>query len=440
MGKTILFLAANPSKTSHLRLDQELREIQNGIQRGNLKNELSLKTLWAPRPVDIRRAMLDYMPNILHFSGHGYGDEGIAFENEKGKKILVDSNTLRDFFRLFSDTLECVILNACYTQVQSDAIVSCIPYVIGISNQISDTLSQKFSVAFYDAIAAGKTYEFAFELASNAIRWEMTGAHPHPILRVKDKKAESNHEVAFYQETAANIQIVVGKDAPKPTSLSDEEQVILVNALASLLRVPTQRVAILRNEKGSIIFGLKMPLDYVDQLRLLVNRNGPDFLRLNISRIVIDINNQIEEWNEINGGYKQYRDHFIPRRMNQVYYGGNSLESIVNYFQNFVMVKLTGRIDSVNSHEVGNILKEITDSGRYKIVIDMTEVSFISSAGLRILIDTQKTCKKYNRGQVVLYGVSDKIRDILDLTGFTPLFRFCEDYPSIAEVFAKKIS
>lgn len=111
MAKTILVLAANPNDTPRLRLDQEVREIDNGLRRSQRRDEFVLKQQWASRPVDVRRAMLDFKPNIVHFCGHGGGEEGIAFEDDIGNTRTVGAEALAGFFELFSDKVECVVLN-----------------------------------------------------------------------------------------------------------------------------------------------------------------------------------------------------------------------------------------------------------------------------------------------------------------------------------------
>jgi len=98
MAKTILILAANPKNTPRLRLDQEVREIDNGLQRAQRRDEFILKQVWAVRRSDFRRAMLDLKPNIVHFCGHGSGEEGIAFEDENGQAKLVSTEALSGFF------------------------------------------------------------------------------------------------------------------------------------------------------------------------------------------------------------------------------------------------------------------------------------------------------------------------------------------------------
>jgi anti-sigma B factor antagonist len=91
------------------------------------------------------------------------------------------------------------------------------------------------------------------------------------------------------------------------------------------------------------------------------------------------------------------------------------------------LVKATGRIDSQTAPRLTEALEAITNGGRFKIVFDMSGVEFISSAGLRAMINTQKTCKRWNRGQMLLAGVSPRIHDAMKLVGFVPLFEFYDD-------------
>ncbi|NEP20209.1 MAG: TIR domain-containing protein, partial [Leptolyngbya sp. SIO4C1] len=79
--QTILFVAANPKETERLRLGQELREIAEGLQRAQKRDQFNLEQRSAVRPLDIQRAMLDVEPQIIHFSGHGAGEQGLVFED-----------------------------------------------------------------------------------------------------------------------------------------------------------------------------------------------------------------------------------------------------------------------------------------------------------------------------------------------------------------------
>lgn len=161
MTKTILILAANPADTSRLRLDEEVREIENGLRLASRRDDFVLRQIWAPRPADVRRAVLETRPSIVHFCGHESGNDGLAFEDQTGASKLVSADALSGFVTLLSDTVECVVLNACYSAVQAAAIAKHVAYVIGMPREIGDTTAIEFAVAFYDALGAGRSVDFA---------------------------------------------------------------------------------------------------------------------------------------------------------------------------------------------------------------------------------------------------------------------------------------
>ncbi|MGB3654114.1 MAG: AAA-like domain-containing protein [Rivularia sp. (in: cyanobacteria)] len=167
--RRILLLSANPKGTSLLRLNEEMREIEEGLKRAKKRDEYSISVAQAVRYRDIHRAILEYEPQIIHFSGHGSGEDGLALEDESGEIKLVNAETLAGLFRLFSNQVECVVLNACYSQYQANEISQYINYVVGMSQAIGDKAAIEFAVGFYDALGAGQNYEFAYKLGCNLI-------------------------------------------------------------------------------------------------------------------------------------------------------------------------------------------------------------------------------------------------------------------------------
>jgi len=103
------------------------------------------------------------------------------------------------------------------------------------------------------------------------------------------------------------------------------------------------------------------------------------------------------------------------------------VEITTREFKRCVLVEVSGRIDSNTAPDLADTLDAITESGNYNIVFDMSDVDFISSAGLRVLIDVQKRCKRLNRGELVLVDVPEQIYEALELAGFLPLFRLFDD-------------
>jgi AAA-like domain/CHAT domain len=189
--KKILILSANPTNTSKLRLDEEVREIQAGLERAKSRDKFEIITKFAVRSDDLRRALLDYEPEIVHFSGHGSGEDGLVLENATGQMQLVSTESLARLFGLFEKT-ECVLLNACYSEAQAEAIFRHVDCVIGMNQIIGDRAAIEFAVGFYDALGANRSYEDAYEFGCSAIALEGIPEFATPVLKSRIIANNSN--------------------------------------------------------------------------------------------------------------------------------------------------------------------------------------------------------------------------------------------------------
>ena len=91
------------------------------------------------------------------------------------------------------------------------------------------------------------------------------------------------------------------------------------------------------------------------------------------------------------------------------------------------LITVNGRVDSATAPLLGDTMNAIINEGRYRLVLDCEKVDFLSSAGIWVLVNAQKNCKRYNRGEVVLVNVPEKIVSTLDLAGLVPFFRISND-------------
>jgi anti-anti-sigma factor len=107
----------------------------------------------------------------------------------------------------------------------------------------------------------------------------------------------------------------------------------------------------------------------------------------------------------------------------------------ITHFKRCVVVKTQGRVDGSNAPELKVAFKELTDSGKFNLVFDMSEVNFMASAGWWVLIDTQKTCKQLNRGEVVLACIDQTIQGSLNLVGMSSYFKTFDDVTSAVGSF-----
>ena len=186
--KKILFLAADPQHQDQHRLQVEIRDIQNGLEKAKRREQFDIIPKWAVSLDDLRHYLLQENPQIVHFSGYGVPDEGLAFENEDGQTQFVKPLNLAKLFELFKDKVEFVLLNACYTELQAEAISEHIDYVIGINQEISDRAAIKFVVGFYDALGAGRSIEDAFKLGCIAIDLDNLPDSLKPLLKQKKRE------------------------------------------------------------------------------------------------------------------------------------------------------------------------------------------------------------------------------------------------------------
>ncbi len=188
----VLFLAANPKDSSQLRLDEEIRSIDQALLRqAEFRDKFDIKQHWAVRVADIQGYLLRHQPDIVHFSGHGSTSSEIILEDNNGNSRSVSPRALSKLFSVLKDNIRCVILNACYSEQQAQAIAKHIDCVIGMSNAIGDQAAISFAAAFYQALGYGRTVQAAFDLGCVQIDLENLDEQDTPKLLAINSNPES---------------------------------------------------------------------------------------------------------------------------------------------------------------------------------------------------------------------------------------------------------
>jgi hypothetical protein len=186
--KKILILTANPTNTKPLRLSEEVREIKSAWERSQNREQFEIIVEEAVRLQELRRTLLDHKPDIVHFSGHGGGEQGLALMADNGEAFLVKVAPLAKLFKALQEIffIDCVFINACYSDVQAEGIYPYVNYVVGMNQKIGDEAAKQFAIGFYDTLFAGQSIKSAFNLGCNAIEMENIPEHLTPVLRTKD--------------------------------------------------------------------------------------------------------------------------------------------------------------------------------------------------------------------------------------------------------------
>jgi len=162
-----LYIAAGPQDPDlawlPLRSDLEMRKVKERLKLSRHPDGYRIEFCPAARWDDVSQALLDYDPQVVHFSGHGDSDGNLLLEKDGGGVALTTPEGLARLFGLHRSTIRCVIVNACYSEKLARALASAIDHVVGMRSQIGDEAAIGFSVGFYTGLFAGQPVPAAFE-------------------------------------------------------------------------------------------------------------------------------------------------------------------------------------------------------------------------------------------------------------------------------------
>lgn len=188
----IVFAAANPRNTVPLQIGEEIRRIETQLAQarqllahtgseGRVAQPV-LHAAWAARFSDLLQQLSARQPVVLHFSGHGHGRDGLVLHAEDGVESLVDGAQLRSALAEYRATLRLVVLNACYAEVQAQALSQTIDCVIGMRDEITDQGALIFAATLYGQLALGCSVGRAFRLAQATVAVESRRDADIPVL------------------------------------------------------------------------------------------------------------------------------------------------------------------------------------------------------------------------------------------------------------------
>ena len=185
---TILFLAANPLGTDRLALDEQARAIQAELERSGHRNHFELITRWATQPLDLLRELRKLKPTVVHFSGHGNRAyrQGLYFQGEDGQPLLVSNSALEETFSAAGSSVKLIVLAACYSDTQAEALRAHVDCVVGMGGSISDEAVRSFAIGFYGGLGESEPVAAAYRQGRAAINLEGLTDGEKPQLKVRD--------------------------------------------------------------------------------------------------------------------------------------------------------------------------------------------------------------------------------------------------------------
>ncbi|HEV3048983.1 MAG TPA: CHAT domain-containing protein [Longimicrobium sp.] len=182
----VLFLASDPFRDGALlRLDRELRAIGRAIRRGRARDSVELVSHFATRVSELREAVLQHQPHVVHFAAQGDAPGTICLADENGHPQPLDREALRSLFGALNHTVRVVVLNGGYTPETVEALSEVVDYSVGMNRPISDASAIHFAEAFYTALAMGRNVLAAFELAVSQLELEGNPDASIPLRRIR---------------------------------------------------------------------------------------------------------------------------------------------------------------------------------------------------------------------------------------------------------------
>ncbi len=187
----VLFFAADPlsvppdGRKPRLLLDEDVRRIRQKVRAAEHRDALDFDFRLAARADDLIQALNETQPRVVHFSGHGNRD-GLVLASADGTRAHpVDAAALARLFEVFRGDIRVVVLNACLSLPQAQAIAEVVGCAVGTRGSISDEAALTFGASFYRALAFGHPVRAAYDQACVALALEHLDDRERPELLVR---------------------------------------------------------------------------------------------------------------------------------------------------------------------------------------------------------------------------------------------------------------
>lgn len=159
--------------------DLELSQIRRGVQRTRFRDQLELVVEHCVSLDELGLLLLHHRPQLLHLSGHGSTNGGLAFPTAGGGQRAVDFVSLWPLLAPFPE-LRYLVFNGCDTARLAQSFAAQRDLAIGVEGQLDSTQALAFSTVFYSALADGGSFEHAFALGLALSDCENFQLHHHP--------------------------------------------------------------------------------------------------------------------------------------------------------------------------------------------------------------------------------------------------------------------
>ena len=100
---------------------------------------------------------------------------------------------------------------------------------------------------------------------------------------------------------------------------------------------------------------------------------------------------------------------------------GCKMEIIQEKVNDVAIVEIKGRLDVTTASDLEQVFTKLLSENQNKVLVECRELEYISSAGLRVLLNAAKQYNKVS-GQIMLAGLSQNVKQVFEISGFTSIF------------------
>jgi hypothetical protein len=202
----ILFLAANPSKTTRLALGEECAAIEHELRMTTGRDDFDFRSKWMVSVDAMMRGLNELQPTVIHFSGHGSSagvDErhrrrsahrdigvvataGIQLQDEQRRPQYVSARALTQMIGSAAPSARVVVLNTCFSDGAAQALRGVVDCVVGMRGAIGDAAARSFAVGFYRALGHRRSVGNAVAQAVATLAAKQLPDEQLPVCRTRD--------------------------------------------------------------------------------------------------------------------------------------------------------------------------------------------------------------------------------------------------------------
>ncbi len=410
----ILVLAANPQGTDELRLNKEIKAIEEAVWNGIERDRFTVVHKVAVKTSELQSLLRREKPRIVHFSGHGTGKSGLVFHSENDREQLVSSQAIAALFQKYANTVECVVLNACYSIEQAQAINQQINYVVGTIQAIRDDAAIAFSQGFYASLGDGETISSAMEDGCVQIQLDI-GSNSNgdrkliPVDLAEKYLPEKEVLTLLEKEEPNEIVEIDSEKVLSPHDRDSDRAATAFDILRELMEIPLIKTAVIKFkiEFAAISEQLEILATYKDLHDLLHNlefqcyqgilreaRHFPeDFTSMsilesygqNLQDIIADIESIIAQKNTASAGVTWHQD--LTQAL-------NLLQNAIEQEDKRMLQKAIWFINRIIASEPMQINNYLVSTSR---VLRLPSLVKAMSSILNKIIDSQLDSSKINK-------------------------------------------